>query len=138
MGSIQLGIPYTYLMLTASRKLWGGESETKCRGAVRVGTFGAILEYGLERRVTKHSTLGATVVVGVPTGVTLRLKLTRGQQTYTLPLHLADEVLPQPVFYGTVTPVIVFFAVKRLVVDPWERRRRDRERRKMVLASKDR
>lgn len=58
----------------------------------RFGTFGAILEYGVEKKITAHSWLGATMAVGVPVGVTLRIKLTRAQQTYLFPFHLSDEV----------------------------------------------
>ena len=51
-----------------------------------------MLKYGVERKVTHHSTLGATMAFGLPIGVTLTIKVTRGQQTYLFPLHLADEV----------------------------------------------
>lgn len=104
----------------------------------RLGTFGAILEYGVERKVTGHSSLGATVVVGVPVGVTLRLKVARAQQTYVFPLHLADEVLIQPVFYGTVVPVLAYLAVKRLVLDPREERKKAKERQKTAEAARER
>jgi hypothetical protein len=30
----------------------------------QAGTFGAILEYGVEEKITEHSSLGATMVVG--------------------------------------------------------------------------
>ena len=50
------------------------------------------MEYGIERRLTPHSNLGATMVVGIPFGVTLKIKFTRASQTYTFPIHLADEV----------------------------------------------
>ena len=58
----------------------------------RVGTFGAVVEYGIERRLTPHSNLAATMIVGIPFGVTLRIKFARASQTYTFPIHLADEV----------------------------------------------
>ena len=58
----------------------------------RFGTFGALMEYGIERRITPHSNLGATMLVGIPFGVTLKVKFTRASQTYTFPIHLADEV----------------------------------------------
>ena len=58
----------------------------------RVGTFGALMEYGIERRLTPHSNLGATMLVGIPFGVTLKIKFTRASQTYTFPIHLADDV----------------------------------------------
>ena len=51
-----------------------------------------MIEYGIERRITPNSNLGATMIIGVPFGVTLRVKFTRATQTYTFPIHLADEV----------------------------------------------
>ena len=36
--------------------------------------------------------MGATVIVGIPIGVSLRIKVTRSQQTYLFPIQLADEV----------------------------------------------
>jgi hypothetical protein len=32
------------------------------------------------------------MAVGFPMGVTLRVRVTRGQQTYLFPVHLSDEV----------------------------------------------
>lgn len=40
----------------------------------RGGTFGGIVEYGVERKVSKHSSLAATVAVGMPTGVKLKIR----------------------------------------------------------------
>jgi DnaJ family protein C protein 11 len=101
----------------------------------RLGTFGAMVEYGVERRVSTHSTLGATMVVGIPVGVTLRVKLTRASQTYTFPIHLSDEILTQPIFYGTMTPLIVWYSLKKLVFDPLEAKKRSEERQKQSEAN---
>lgn len=86
----------------------------------RIGTFGAMLEYGVERRVSTHSTLGATMIVGIPVGITVRIKLIRASQTYTFPIHLSDEILMQPIFYGTLTPLVAWFSLKKLIFDPLE------------------
>lgn len=43
-----------------------------CRS--RAGFFGTIVEYGAERKISRHSILGATVSVGVPQGVSLKIK----------------------------------------------------------------
>lgn len=40
----------------------------------RTGWFGTVVEYGAERKISRHSVLSATVSVGVPQGVTLKLK----------------------------------------------------------------
>ena len=73
--SLQLGIPYTYAMFSYTHKF--PQQKRKCRLAVKAGTFGAILEYGVEERVTSQSSVSATMLVGFPLGVTCRLKLTR-------------------------------------------------------------
>jgi len=40
----------------------------------RVGTYGGILEYGLDKTVSERTVMGATVTVGIPTGVALKIK----------------------------------------------------------------
>lgn len=42
--------------------------------ALRSGFFGTVVEYGAERKISRHSVLGATVSVGVPQGVSLKIK----------------------------------------------------------------
>ena len=85
----------------------------------RLGTFGAIIEYGIERKITKQSTLAATMSVGA-VGVVLKIRLNRASQTYNFPIHLSDEILFQPLFYGTVTPMIAWYVLKKLILEPWE------------------
>ena len=40
----------------------------------RTGTFGSMVAYGCERQITEHSKLTATVCVGVPIGVVVKIK----------------------------------------------------------------
>lgn len=40
----------------------------------RAGFFGTIVEYGAERKISRHSVLGAAVSIGVPQGVSLKVK----------------------------------------------------------------
>lgn len=40
----------------------------------RSGIFGTVVEYGAETKISRHSVLGATVSVGVPQGVSLKIK----------------------------------------------------------------
>lgn len=48
--------------------------ELKLKVSVRAGTFGGTLEYGIEKKVSKHTLLSATVSVGTPTGVKLKIR----------------------------------------------------------------
>lgn len=45
-----------------------------CSFLSRTGWFGTVVEYGAERKISRHSVLSATVSVGVPQGVTLKIK----------------------------------------------------------------
>ncbi|CAB0005493.1 unnamed protein product [Nesidiocoris tenuis] len=82
------------------------------------GTFGAEMSYGAEKKISEQSTVAATIVIGVPSGVTLRLRLSRASQNYLMPIQLCDEVLPSPIFYATIAPLLTYAIVKKLVIDP--------------------
>ena len=107
----------------------------KVRGAIKFGTFGALMEYGIEKKISPHSNLGATMLVGIPFGVTLRVKFTRASQTYTFPIHLADEVLMQPIFYGTVAPLLTWFTIQKLIIDPYNNRKKETEKQNLKKAN---
>ncbi|KAF7236191.1 hypothetical protein EYD10_17080, partial [Varanus komodoensis] len=95
--------------------------------AFRAGFFGTIVEYGAERKISRHSILGATVSVGIPQGVSLKVKLNRASQTYFFPIHLTDQLLPSAVFYATAGPLVIYFAIHRLVIRPYLRAQKEKE-----------
>lgn len=65
--NIMMSLQYSY-------QLW---EDGKAKLALRLGTVGAMLEYGCEKKITQFSTLGATLVLGIPLGVTLKIKYAR-------------------------------------------------------------
>ncbi|PSN53871.1 hypothetical protein C0J52_02423 [Blattella germanica] len=134
--SIQFGIPHSYLSLSYVHKF--EEEKLKLRGSIKAGTFGAILEYGAEKKVSQHSSLAASVVVGVPSGVTLKIKVMRASQIYSFPIHLSEEVIPSPVFYATITPIIVWAVAKKLVIDPIIHKQKQRDKEKQRELNKKR
>nr|CAD7440381.1 unnamed protein product [Timema bartmani] len=113
--TLQFGIPHSYVSLSYCHKM--DDQELKLRTSLKAGTFGAILEYGAEKKVSQHTSIAASVVVGVPTGVTLKIN---------------------PVFYATVTPVIVWAVLKRLVIDPMVREQKERDKEKQREVNKSR
>ena len=133
--SLQFGIPSTYLILAHTFKF--DEPRRTARLALKLGTFGLIAEYGVTERITTQSTLGATMIVGT-TGVTCKLKLTRASQSYLLPIHLSDEVMLQPVFYGTLVPLLAWVTVKKLILNPLEERKKAEKRRKQKESLRER
>uniref|UniRef100_A0A0K8TCV3 DnaJ subfamily C member 11 n=2 Tax=Lygus hesperus TaxID=30085 RepID=A0A0K8TCV3_LYGHE len=111
-----LGVPHSYVSLNFTWKV--AKADLKIKSTVKAGTFGAEVSYGAEKKISEQSTVSASVCIGVPSGVTLRLRLTRATQNYLIPIQLCDEVLPSPVFYATVTPLLAYAIVKKLIIDP--------------------
>ncbi|KAM3621230.1 uncharacterized protein V6R79_008268 [Siganus canaliculatus] len=124
--ALQLGVPHSYLMMSYQYK-FQDEDQTKVKGSVKTGWFGTVVEYGAERKISRHSVLSAAVSIGVPQGVTLKIKLARANQTYLFPVHLTDQLLPSAIFYATVGPLLVYLAVHRLVIIPYTQAQKEQE-----------
>ncbi|XP_054882956.1 dnaJ homolog subfamily C member 11 [Poeciliopsis prolifica] len=124
--ALQLGVPHSYLMMSYQYK-FQDEDQTKVKGSVKTGWFGTVVEYGAERKISRHSVLSATVSMGVPQGVTLKIKLARASQTYLFPVHLTDQLLPSAVFYATVGPLLAYVAVHRLIIIPYTKAQKEQE-----------
>ncbi|XP_055515327.1 dnaJ homolog subfamily C member 11 [Leucoraja erinacea] len=116
--ALQLGIPHSFMLLSYQYK-FQDEDQTKVKGTIKTGFFGTLVEYGAERKISRHSVLGATVSIGVPQGVSLKIKLNRASQTYFFPIHLTDQLMPSAIFYATIGPLVIYFAMHRLIIKPY-------------------
>ncbi|XP_055926160.1 dnaJ homolog subfamily C member 11-like [Argiope bruennichi] len=134
-AGLQFGIQRSFFTISYTRKL---EDEGRLKGSIKFGLFGAILEYGCQKKVSKNSTVGASMILGVPSGVTLKLKITRANQTFLFPIMLSEELIPSAVFYGTAAPVLGWFILKVLYIDPYHERQKRRETEKFKEANAQR
>lgn len=132
--AFQLGIPHSFMMVSYQHK-FQDEEQTRLKGSIKAGFFGTVVEYGAERKISRHSVLGATVSVGVPQGVSLKVKLNRASQTYFFPIHLTDQLLPSAVFYATVGPLIIYVAMHRLIIKPYLKAQKEKELEKQRESS---
>ncbi|XP_053431466.1 dnaJ homolog subfamily C member 11 isoform X1 [Nycticebus coucang] len=124
--ALQLGIPHSFALISYQHK-FQDDDQTRVKGSLKAGFFGTVVEYGAERKISRHSVLGAAVSVGVPQGVSLKVKLNRASQTYFFPIHLTDQLLPSAVFYATVGPLVVYFAMHRLIIKPYLRAQKEKD-----------
>ncbi|XP_065349572.1 dnaJ homolog subfamily C member 11 [Cloeon dipterum] len=131
---LQFGIPHSFAFVAYSHKLKDG----KIRVGVRGGTFGIQVEYGAEKKVSQYSTVSATMTVGIPTGVSLKMRVVRASYTFSFPIRLSEEVVPAAVFYGTVLPVLGWLVVKGLIIDPYLAREKRAEKEKQRQANQTR
>ncbi|XP_045531393.1 dnaJ homolog subfamily C member 11 [Pieris brassicae] len=134
--AVQIGNPHSFISFNIMRKL--PQYDMKLRLALKFGTFGAIAEYGAEKKVSQNSSVSAAVMLGVPSGVMLKLKWSCSTQTIVVPIHLCEEVVPAPVFYATVVPMVSWLIIKKLVLDPISRERQERERQRSMEANFER
>ncbi|KAG9481976.1 dnaJ homolog subfamily C member 11 [Eleutherodactylus coqui] len=132
--AFQLGIPHSFMMVSYQHK-FQDEEQTRLKGSIKAGFFGTLVEYGAERKISRHSVLGATVSVGVPQGVSLKVKLNRASQTYFFPIHLTDQLLPSAVFYATVGPLIIYVAMHRLIIKPYLKAQKEKDLEKQRESS---
>eukprot|EP01135_Chromosphaera_perkinsii_P009513 Nk52_evm3s1779 gene=Nk52_evmTU3s1779 len=123
-GTAQLGVPRTYLAGAIVRSV-GSDARVRVNG--KLGTVGIVLEYGADKKVSSLNRVAASVSVGVPVGVQLKLKLTRVGQTYIFPISIS----PKPEFgtciYTTVVPIALVALVYKFMVLPWKLRRKQEE-----------
>lgn len=68
------GTYFTLKHLSSSVSRFCQQLSCLCSFFSRTGWFGTVVEYGAERKISRHSVLSATVSVGVPQGVTLKIK----------------------------------------------------------------
>uniref|UniRef100_A0A6I8N170 DnaJ homolog subfamily C member 11 n=1 Tax=Ornithorhynchus anatinus TaxID=9258 RepID=A0A6I8N170_ORNAN len=80
--AFQLGIPHSFAMISYQHK-FQDDDQTRVKGSLKAGFFGTVVEYGAERKISRHSVLGATVSVGVPQGVSLKIKELEKQREST-------------------------------------------------------
>lgn len=57
-------------------------------------------------------------------------RLIRSTQSYIFPIHLSEDIIPAAVFYATVTPLLAWFVVKKVIIEPMnaEQKQRDIDR----------
>jgi DnaJ family protein C protein 11 len=36
-----------------------------------------------------------------------------------MPIKLSEEIIPSSVLYGTIVPLVAYFTIKKLIVDPF-------------------
>lgn len=74
---------------------------------------GLAVDYGCETRVLEINVIGAALSFSLPAGVTLKLRFSRANQEFNVPIYLSDEVHSGPLFYGTMVPMVAYYLIDR-------------------------
>jgi DnaJ family protein C protein 11 len=127
--TFSLGLPHSFVACNYVRRM--AQYEAKLKLAGKVGTFGFQTEYGIEKKVSKYSSVHASVMVGVPNGVVLKIRFMRSSQSYNFFIQLSEEIIPAAVFYATAVPIVSYFILKKCILEPL-----DAENHKRVVEKK--
>ncbi|XP_011501750.1 PREDICTED: dnaJ homolog subfamily C member 11 [Ceratosolen solmsi marchali] len=101
-------------------------------GYVQIGSSSWTMEYGVKKKLSRNTALSTVVCMDSMMGVSLRIKLKRAYQIYRFSIALSDEVMPAPIFYGTIVPMMGWVLFKNFVMEPLlqQRKKRDKEQRR--------
>ncbi|CAO1401492.1 unnamed protein product [Diamesa serratosioi] len=114
--TFSLGVPHSFISCNYIRRIVDHELKLKLAG--KVGTFGFMAEYGVEKKVSKYTSLHASVMFGVPTGVSLKIRFIRSMQSYNFNIQLSEEIIPAALFYATTVPLISYYVLKKCILEP--------------------
>lgn len=94
------------------------------------GSIGWFFAYGVRMKISEFSTIHAKLKITNNGGVSLDIGARRGRQSYFFPILLSEQVLPSSIFYGTFLPTVAYLAVKKLIVDPYVKRKESEDLKK--------
>eukprot|EP00124_Ichthyophonus_hoferi_P001503 Ihof_evm2s80 gene=Ihof_evmTU2s80 len=101
--------------------------ELKLKASVQVGTSGMAVEYGGDRKFSRHNKFGLGVSIGTNTGVVVKAQFTRANQTFMFPIQIAELPAASPIVWGSLVPIGLFYAVTAFIIDPWREMEKKRK-----------
>lgn len=119
LGALVLSIPASFVLLSY-RHRFQGDHDGLGKISLKFGQILPILDVSYDRKITKFTTIGVVWRLTYLRGVTIRLRIQRGQQNYQLSLILCDteEYFPSSVVWGVAVPAL-FYQLVKFAVKPW-------------------
>lgn len=65
-------------------------------------------------------------------------RLHRASQTYATTILLCEEILPAPIIYGTLVPLLSWMALQKLIIQPYLKQQKQAELLKQRETNKSR
>ncbi|KAL2920011.1 hypothetical protein HK105_200077 [Polyrhizophydium stewartii] len=118
---IEAGILESHITVAHTRVVPGHirarfEVTTSTSGGIRISVSG-------DRRVDRNTRVGMGVTCGAIGGVTLRFRVSRLGQKFTLPLFLSPDLDFWLAVFAFTVPLVSGMAIDRFLVEPWRQQR---------------
>lgn len=65
-------------------------------------------------------------------------RINRARQSYIFPIQLCEEPRLMPSVYAVITPLVVYFTVKKLIVEPFIKEQKEKKIEKQREVNKNR
>ncbi|KAI3387108.1 hypothetical protein SNEBB_009950 [Seison nebaliae] len=92
---------------------------------------GSTIHLAADNQLTKRTLISGELLIGSYTGVHLTLSFIRnGTHSINIPLKLCDGIHKEALFYGSLAPTALYFAIRALVVQPFFRQIREQKMKK--------
>eukprot|EP00123_Amoebidium_parasiticum_P005462 comp16651_c0_seq1/m.14849 comp16651_c0_seq1/g.14849 ORF comp16651_c0_seq1/g.14849 comp16651_c0_seq1/m.14849 type:complete len:554 (-) comp16651_c0_seq1:203-1864(-) len=121
--ALQIGQP-ALIACTCAYKV---NDDLKLKGVAQVGTSGMTVEYGADRKISRYNKFGMWVAIGIPSGVVVKVKFSRANQTFLFPIQIAETATSSPVLWGSFVPIGIFWAVTNLIIEPYRKMEQKRK-----------
>ncbi|CAH8583048.1 unnamed protein product [Schistosoma turkestanicum] len=95
-----------------------GKGKISCTLGVNTVDIGEFA-LGLQCQISAHSRISGQIRLSIQKGVTFKLSLLRGTQTYSFPFILSDHPDKVAFGYGLIVPLLAFSAIRMLVYEPY-------------------
>ncbi|CAH8641293.1 unnamed protein product [Heterobilharzia americana] len=74
---------------------------------------------GAQCQISAHSRISGQIRISFQKGVTVKLSLLRGSQTYSFPVILSEHPDKVAFSYGLIFPLVAFSAIRTLIYEPY-------------------
>jgi DnaJ homolog subfamily C member 11 len=115
--SVHLSIKNSQLALEVSKAFL--ENTIVLKSSAKLGSYGYILDFGINKKITEFTNAGASILFGNRIGVFLNIRFDRASQSFIFPIHLSTELVPSAIFYGALAPICVYYVAKKMIIDPY-------------------
>lgn len=120
-----IGLSSSFVSMNHTWKI--NKEDLKLRIYGKVGTVNTVMECTVEKKVSEQSSVSAAVSIGVPSGVILKIKIVRAHLSYLFPIHLCEEPRLIPSLYAAITPFVIWFSIKKLIVEPFMKEEKEKQ-----------
>ena len=125
MGDVQIGYSSSHIKLSSKYQL---RQDVSITGGVKLSTEGPAIFYGAQHQLGKLTEVGATILVGSYSGVSLKLRLSRATMNYVVKFQLSPVLSLQSIFYATLLPVLGYTCIRMLALAPLIHRQQKKEK----------